>query len=69
MRLGPVEDAERLDSLHAAVGLPPIAEYPEAVEAACGQPAVWDRTKPAAEMAEMRGWYASMQEGFLLVRP
>lgn len=54
--LWPVEDAERLDSLRATVGLLPIAEYMEAVEASCGQPVVWDRTKTAAEMAELRGW-------------
>lgn len=56
MWLWPVEDAERLDSLRAAVGLPPIAEYLEAVEAACGRPVVWERTKTVAETTEMREW-------------
>lgn len=54
--LWPVEDAERLDSLRTTVGLPPIADYLKAVEAACGRPVVWDRTKTAVDMAGMRGW-------------
>lgn len=54
--LWPVEDAVRLDSLRAAVGLQPIADYLMAVEEACGQPVVWDRTKTAAQMAELRVW-------------
>lgn len=64
LRLWPVEDAARRGSLRAAAGLTPIAEYLEAVEAACGRPVLWDRTKTAAETAETRGWQASMQEDF-----
>lgn len=69
MRLWPVEDAARRGSLRAAAGLTPIAEYLEAVEAACGRPVLWDRTKTAAETAETRGWQASMQEDFPVFRP
>lgn len=69
LRLWPVEDAARRGSLRAAAGLTPIAEYLEAVEAACGRPVLWDRTKTAAETAETRGWQASMQEDFPVFRP
>lgn len=48
--LWPVEDADRLDSLRAAVGLPPIAEYLKALEEYIGIPIEWDRTKTVSDM-------------------